>query len=274
MYNIFLEINEMKNYLFLELDSSECNLQGLLNECAQFRQIHFYLHDFEINKKILDILIPQLNKELFLYCFSENEYLYALRNNIVPHLCWSNESIQVNSWIDRLLASQKNKIINNEFFWMIEESFIHKLSDYEIFNISQKLQFYNIPVCFNISQFFNRKNTNFIDIQRFIQKIHFNFKNPLYLKEYNNIYYTQGNYCLNNNLELKPILMGFFGDVINTESKVDLINLKNMNKNKECINCELYENCTTNKIGYFMDNYNTIKCWGPKLMSVNVPVII
>jgi hypothetical protein len=257
-----------KEYLFLELDEGNCNVQELLVQCAQFKQIHIYLHNFEINKTTLDALV-QLDAKLFLYCFNEQEYLYAVEHEVVPHLCWLNENIQGLSWIDELIKNHKNEVLHHEFFWMIKNDFINQLKDSEINDIVKKLQEYNIPICLNVSEFFNKSNTEFINLQSFIKKFHERFYNPLYLKEVNNINYAQGNYFLNNSLELKELLMGFFGDIIITDSKTDLLNIKNMNKSKDCLNCELQENCTTNKIGYFMSKYNTIKCWGPKLMSFN-----
>ena len=255
-----------KEYLFLSLDSNNLKVAEIFSICQDFTQIH--IHSQNLLEK-LPFLSPlkDMGKELYLYCFTQEDYSCALENNIVPHICWLNEDIKKDSWIDHLILNHKEDILKYEFFWMIGEEFVSTISGEDTLKISQKLQSYSIPLCFNFSKVFNQNNS-FIKINAFIKEIHKVFNNPLYKKEFNNLYSNEGNYFLNNNLQLEKILMGFYGDIINAMPN-ELINIKNMNKSKECLNCELHENCTHNKMGYFMHYYDLIKCCGPKLMRFN-----
>ena len=255
-----------KEYLFLSLNSNNIEDNIVLDICQEFQQIHIYSSDNSNYAKIVSLLHLK-DKNFYLYCFNEKDYFFALEHNITPHICWLNGNITQQSWIDELVLNCRKEILNYEFFWMISESFVDNISAEEILKINTKLELYRIPVCFNMSNIFNQ-NDNFIKLQAFIKNIHLNFNNPLYVKEFNSIHSVEGNYYLNSDFNLQKILMGFYGDIIN-ESDIELINIKNMNKCKECLNCELYENCTINKIGYFMHQYNTVKCFGPKLMSFN-----
>lgn len=255
-----------KEYLFLCLNSNNIeDKSSILNICQEFKQIHIYSPDSSKYEMIISLLQLK-DKKFYLYCFTEKDYLFALKNNITPHICWLNENFNHKSWIDDIVLNYKNRIFNYEFFWMLGEKFANHLNNEEILKISNKLNFYNIPLCFNISNFFNN-NYDFIKLHEFIKKVHINFNNPLYAKEFNNINSNEGNYFLNSDLTVEKILMGFFGDIPN-KANIELINIKNMNKNKECLNCELYENCTINKTGYFMNHYSLIRCFGPKLMSL------
>lgn len=293
------QISQMKEYLFLDWKPSQKEssyIKNLATYCQEFKQIHIHCYPFaknEINSWLCELRKSSNHHEIYMYCFTKEQYSYCLEQGLMAHICWYNGQLEEQTWVDEVIQNKKKQgvltkwVNEHEFFWMLGQKYVTHLfkrdfhanlenstqNQSPIFDIVEKLKAYNIPLCLNASRIFNENNENFTQIHDLIKNIHQYFKNPLYLKEKDNVALAQGNYYLKFNgesLNFKTMLMGFYGDIIIDEKDaINKINLQQIHKSKDCMNCSVFENCNENHIGVFMNNYGLNRCWGPKLMMIN-----
>lgn len=261
----------MSKYLLCAIEK-DFDISDYQNLFSNYSDIHFINKKMNLNENYLKSLINyknNLNQNISIYCFNKNEWEMAELKNWNVHF-----SIDENNLFEDWIPFENHMYFKNEFFLFLSEKMVDNYNNNEnlffgfMEKINQMIKY--VPLAFYISNII-LNNINYIKINEFIKKInnHLNIKNKSYEIEKKLKYGFEDNSFLlisENNIEnkIKPILLNHFGDIILTKELFD--NNKNILKNKECLNCDLYENCLENHISKVM-NYYGKKCWGPNLLK-------
>ncbi len=264
----------MKKFLFINLEKVP-SFESLLI-ANDYKEVHInllILENHKVDIKDMFQLFEKLNHpNLYFYSKKiENIHLLEMSGNQI-HYSWIN-----NEKLDEDFIKLVNKNLNNEFFWVINDSLL-AFSKEEILKNLQKIR---RPICISFTKtLLNKDNLNYKKLKDLIAWIQKNWDNTLFNKEKDlyvenwvdekylswkdNVYYSP------EEGKVKKLVMGIYGDVaILDEQDNEKNNILNLKKNKECLFCEYFTFCRERGIGLIMKEINLHECISVNFLKNN-----